>query len=165
MMGWIGRTIDGEFKIQIETSVLQSLEHFCMQSDRRETGGILVGRYSDDLAVAIVREATPPPSDSRFGRSWFVRGIRGLREILAKKWSASERTYYIGEWHFHPASRVEPSADDFQQMVEIGHAMKYDCREPLLIILGSSRRKGNRDLRAFVCPAGSAPREFVVELP
>jgi integrative and conjugative element protein (TIGR02256 family) len=126
-----------------------------------ETGGILVGRYSADLLLAIICEATPPPKDSRRGRTWFVRGIDGLRDLLDIRWKAKERTFYIGEWHFHPAVHVEPSDDDFEQMLKISHAREYECKEPLLLIVGAWMRQEQRTFRAFVCPADDVPREFL----
>ncbi|ADO70219.1 Mov34/MPN/PAD-1 family protein [Stigmatella aurantiaca] len=161
MTDWSGKTADGTFAVQIQAPVLGALDRLCREAGAFETGGILIGRYSDDLAVAIVREATPPPLDSRRGRSWFVRGVGGLGDILGNSWRAKERTYYVGEWHFHPVAHIEPSGDDFDQMLKISHAKKYDCKEPLLLILGTGKQDGWRSLRAFVCPAGCAPLELL----
>lgn len=157
---WRGRTVDGAFAAELEVSVFGALDRYCRDAGSVETGGILIGRYSDDRAVAIVREATPPPTDSKRGHSWFVRGVNGLREMLGKRWQAKARTFYIGEWHFHPASHVEPSSDDFVQMLEISRNREYDCREPLLLILGAGKHGGHRDFRAFVCPAQGVPLEL-----
>lgn len=160
MKTWRGSTDDGTFAVELQASVLGALDRYCRDAGSVETGGILVGRYSDDLALAIVREATPPPTDSKRGRSWFVRGMSGLREMLGNRWRASERTFYIGEWHFHPANHVEPSRDDFAQMLAISQAREYDCKEPLLLILGAGKHEGHRIFRAFVCPAEHAPLEL-----
>lgn len=164
MMSWRGKTGEGTFAVEVRASVLSALDRYCRDAGSSETGGILVGLYSDDLSLAIVSEATPPPTDSRRGRSWFVRGVNGLREMLGQRWRAKERNFYIGEWHFHPATHVEPSGDDFAQMLEISHAREYDCKEPLLLILGAGKHEGHRDFRAFVCPAGASPRELKPEV-
>jgi integrative and conjugative element protein (TIGR02256 family) len=160
MRTWRGQTEDGAFAVEIQASVLLALDRYCHDAGAVETGGILIGRYSEDLALAIVREATLPPADSKRGRSWFVRGVSGLREMLGKRWRAKERTFYIGEWHFHPASHVEPSSDDFSQMIQISRASEYDCKEPLLLIFGAGKHDGDRILRVFVSPAAGAPMEF-----
>jgi len=161
MTTWSGRTSDGTYGLLLEDPALRDLDRMCRDTAAVETGGVLIGRYSVDLAVAIVREATPPPSDSRRGHTWFERGVAGLREMLGRRWRARERTYYVGEWHFHPASRVVPSSDDFSQMVQIAHAEEYDCKEPLLVILGAGESRGMRSLRAFVCPVGGSPLELL----
>ena len=162
MNNWEGWTLDGAYGLRIQASVLRELNRMCLDAGSAETGGILVGRYSLDLMVAVVREATPPPSDSRRGRTWFNRGVAGLREMLAQRWRAKDRTHYLGEWHFHPVPIVVPSADDFSQMVQIAHAAEYKCREPLLIIVGSHEREGPRAVRAFVCPVSTSPMELLV---
>lgn len=160
MKTWKGRTEDGTFAVELRASVLGALNRYCRDAGSLETGGILIGRYSNDLAVAIVREATPPPTDSKRGCSWFVRGVSGLREMLGNRWQSRERTFYIGEWHFHPVNYIEPSGDDFAQMLEISKTREYTCKEPLLLILGGSQDEGQRILRVFVCPDAEAPREF-----
>lgn len=159
MRTWRGKTEDGTFAVELQASVLRALDRCCRDAGSAETGGISIGRYSDDLTLAIVREATAPPSDSKRGPSSFVRGVSGLREMLDERWRAAERIFYIGEWHFHPANRVEPSDDDFAQKIEIGQAGEYACKEPLLLILGAAEHEGHRIFRAFVCPAGDAPME------
>lgn len=160
MKTWKGRTEDGSFAVELQSSVLGALDRYCRDAGSVETGGILVGRYSDDLTLAIVREATPPPTDSKRGRSWFIRGVSGLTEMLSKRWRARERTFYLGEWHFHPATHVEPSNDDFAQMIEISRAREYVCKEPLLLILGAAKHEGQRIFRTFVCPAEEGPLEL-----
>lgn len=159
-MTWKGTTEDGTFSAEFEAPVLGALDRYCRNAGSSETGGILVGRYSNDLSLAIVREATPPPADSKRGRSWFVRGVSGLRDMLARRWRATVRSFYVGEWHFHPVDHIEPSSDDFAQMLEISHDRKYDCKEPLLLVLGAGEREGRRVFRAFVCPADGVPIEL-----
>lgn len=164
MTTWRGRTRDGTFAVHLPASVLDALSRYCCDAGSVETGGILIGSYSNDLAVALVSEATPPPADSKRGRSWFVRGVRGLSETLSKRWKAKQRTFYIGEWHFHPANHIEPSSDDFAQMIRISRAREYQCEEPVLLIMGASKHDvGGRPFRAFVCPRGDVPVEFLAE--
>lgn len=160
MTEWAGATADGSYRVLIEARALSDLDRMCQASGQIETGGVLVGYYSSDLSVAVVCEATLPPSDSRRGRSSFVRGIAGLREMFRRRWRSKIRTYYLGEWHFHPARQVEPSSDDVAQMAKIASADEYSCREPILVILCAAHRNARRALRAFVCPRGISPLEF-----
>lgn len=160
MTPWMGRSDDGTFAVELQSDVLCALDRYCRDAGSVETGGILVGRYSDDLSRAIVREATPPPPDSKQDSLCFVRGAIGLREMLVERWTASERTFYVGEWHFHPANHVEPSVDDFTQMLAISRSTEYYCRDPLLLILGAGEHDGRRVFRAFVCPAKRSPLEL-----
>ncbi|MCW5830676.1 MAG: Mov34/MPN/PAD-1 family protein [Deltaproteobacteria bacterium] len=161
MMTWKGKTEGGRFAVELPDTVINALDRYCREAGSSETGGILIGRHSADLSVATVYEATPPPSDSRRGRSWFLRGVNGLREMLHKRWRAVERTHYLGEWHFHPVAHIEPSSDDFEQMIEINNSKDYDCKEPIMLILGTGERQRQRPFRAFVCPDDGPPLELI----
>jgi len=160
MTTWSGRTRDGTYGLLIEEKVLRTLDHMCRDAGTVETGGVLVGRYSDDLAVAIVREATPPPLDSRRGASWFRRGVAGLRDELRRRWASNERSYYLGEWHYHPAVHLEPSQTDIGQMIEIRDDRNYHCAAPVMLIFGQSSDGGECSIRAFVFPRSCAYAEI-----
>lgn len=48
-----------------------------------------------------------------------------------------ERTeHYLGEWHLHPKSNPTPSATDIAQMKKIAQDKNFNCKEPILMILG-----------------------------
>lgn len=132
------------------------IDRECNRAGAAETGGILVGYYTSDRSTAVVTEALPPPKDSVRGRSWFQRGVAGLRGLLNKRWDSEFRTYYIGEWHYHPATIVEPSEDDLKQMYRINADPRYRCREPLMMIVGQGRNDGERPIRVFVFPHGAS---------
>ena len=99
-----------------------------------ETGGILFGHYSKDLEVAIVTHVFLNSDDSKSYRRNFQRGIRGFNTFSKRMWAKGE--FYLGEWHTHPFSLPEMSAQDRQQMIHIKNSIKYICSEPILIIIG-----------------------------
>ena len=101
-----------------------------------ETGGILIGRYSDDLSCALIESATRAPWDSNAGPNWFVRGKFGLRRLLNKNWGGGR--YYVGEWHSHPNFDPSPSADDIRAIQRIARDWSYACERPILAIVGGS---------------------------
>ncbi len=148
------------YALRITTESWRQIDRECRRAGVVETGGILVGNYTNDESTAVVTEAQPPPRDSARGRSWFHRGVAGLRGLLATRWESALRTYYIGEWHYHPASIVEPSGDDLAQMYAINIDPRYRCREPVMIIVGQGVNGGERPVRAFVFPHGGLFREF-----
>jgi integrative and conjugative element protein (TIGR02256 family) len=117
-----------------EKSVGEILRH-CQESSPRETGGILVGRYSAAQDCALVDNVTGAPEDSQRGRTWFVRGVRGLQTKLDLLWRRNEG-YYLGEWHFHPFGSPIPSSVDVEQLQKIARSRFYRCPEPVLMILG-----------------------------
>lgn len=126
---------DERFRVLLEGKALSHMFGLCRASRSQETGGILIGSYVDEDQTAHVVEATGPPSDSRSGATWFHRGTRGLTKLLARRWEDPRRTYYVGEWHFHPAHAPSASPQDERQMHEIALSPNYHCTRPLLIII------------------------------
>lgn len=121
----------------------------CRKAKGNETGGVLAGRYSDDLACAIVTAASGAPPDSSAGRSWFRRGLEGLQGWIGRLWK--DKSYYLGEWHYHPFAAPDPSGTDVSEMNDIAATESYKCPEPLLVIVGGNPRRAWR-IRAFVFP-------------
>lgn len=115
--------------------LIDRLESLCLEAGRVETGGILVGVYTEELDCAIVTGVSGPPRDSRGGPAWFIRGVYGLQRWLDGLWK-KERHYFLGDWHFHPGAVPEPSAQDIRQTEEIALSPKYMCPEPILLIVG-----------------------------
>lgn len=127
------------------------LERICTDAVNKETGGILIGHYSVNLNTALITLITGPPPDSKAGKTWFHRGVKGLWDILQQSLNCSN-TYYLGEWHFHPFASPTPSLQDLRQMKQIALDKKYNCPEPVLIILGGE--PGHFNIRSFVFPKG-----------
>jgi integrative and conjugative element protein (TIGR02256 family) len=160
------RTIDGVFGLLIQRQAWNQIERLCAAADEEETGGILSGRYTAERTTAVVSEATTPPADSQRGRCAFVRGVAGLQGLLRERWSTPERTYYVGEWHYHPAAAVEPSSTDIEQMVRIAKAGNYRCPEPIMVIVGRpADSPSTRPIRVFVFPAGRQIEMRITSLP
>jgi hypothetical protein len=154
-------TADREFTVRIDRRVIQVLDTECSRAPRIETGGILLGFHLSGGLVAVVTEATRAPQDSHSTATAFRRGSAGLTRLLKKRWYAKRRTFYVGEWHFHPANQVAPSGQDLQQMRAISLDANYHCKEPVLLIVGQSSPTTVRTMRAFVFPAGRDPSELL----
>ena len=145
---------DARFRVHVPGATVRRLLHLCRSSGARETGGILVGRYSATLDCARVSAASGPPADSVRGPSWFERGTRGLQAWLERRWT-SRGDHYLGEWHFHPYAAPVPSDTDLQQLARIARTVDYRCPEPLLLILGGDPA-GRWSISAHVVPSGWA---------
>jgi len=149
-----------EYLLEINNSILNKIEDECIRANSVETGGILIGNYSDDLKTAFISDATKQPVDSSFGSTWFFRGVVGLKRILLKKWHNDERAYYIGEWHYHPAFNTKPSKTDISQMKKISNSVEYQCKEPILLIVARNSQLC-LSMRIFIFPRNHDPVEFV----
>jgi len=156
-------THDRRFGVLLSRERISEALRFCRRAGRHETGGILIGRYTQSLDLAIVHEVIGPPRDSTAGKTWFRRGVEGLQEILAERWSKG-RDYYLGEWHFHPGSPPVPSLDDEEQMKALASTAEALCPEPILLILGGNPR-GKWTLSAHVYPRGKFPRQMTENRP
>jgi integrative and conjugative element protein (TIGR02256 family) len=159
IVGQRWETFSGEYALLVECKAWRRIESECKNAHGRETGGVLIGFYTEDKSTAVVTEVSGPPSDSSRYCGWFLRGIAGLKDLLARRWVLKRRTYYLGEWHYHPSLHVEPSGDDLAQMRSISQDPNYHCSKPIMIIIGKEYG-GGRQIRAFLFPQGEHHLEF-----
>lgn len=129
-------SVDGRYRLTVPENCTEAMLAHARASVPKETGGIIVGQYTEALDHAVLTDALGPPADSRGWATGFIRGVQGLARALRNLWSSSVTTYYLGEWHFHPFSAAQPSEDDADQMFSIAHNDRYRCPEPILLILG-----------------------------
>ena len=135
------------FGLRIPAKEIEAMVRNCKKAKRDETGGVLAGSYSDDHKCACVTSISDAPPDSKASGSWFRRGIQGLQKWIDKLWRS--KSYYLGEWHFHPFAPPTPSGTDITEMKSISTTDSYKCPEPLLVILGGNPA-GAWQIRAFV---------------
>jgi len=134
----------------------------CKAANCNETGGVLAGTYSGDHKCAHITSFSSAPPDSESGGSWFRRGIQGLQKWIDKQWRS--KSYYLGEWHFHPFAPPAPSGTDITEMKSIATTESYKCPEPLLVIIGGDPAQAWQ-IRAFVFPRGQNPVELFEVIP
>lgn len=129
------QTEDEKYGMKICKKFINHILNHCQNASPNETGGIMVGYYSDDLRWAIITDITGPPNDSILKRFFLYRGTNGLQKLLNSKWKYKKH-YYLGEWHFHPFSLPIPSQIDNMQMRSFANDRFLHCPEPILMILG-----------------------------
>lgn len=132
------RSRDQRFGFLVASRHVEQIVGFCLKADQRETGGILVGHYSQARDQAVVTSLPDPPADSTSGPTWFRRGVRGLSRLLEMTWK-KDGHFYLGEWHYHPGASSEPSSRDNAQMSSIARDPAYACPEPVLLVVGGNR--------------------------
>ena len=138
----------GEFGLKIADQELSQIINISTQANTKETGGILVGFYTETHDCAVVTAVSGAPPDSQSGRNWFSRGVAGLQRWLNLLW-LKKQYYYLGEWHLHPNGAPNPSQTDIDQMEAITTSSLYRCPEPILLIVGGSSTLGWK-MRAFI---------------
>ena len=130
-------TGDEGASVWLGPAAIQGMIAAASAAGKKETGGILIGRYGPIGWVADVLEATPQPEGSLAGWAWFQRSGQGLAELLRQRWEAG--LHYLGEWHYHPDASPSPSHSDLSAMQAIARDRSYLCPSPLLVIIGGSR--------------------------
>lgn len=141
---------DRTFGLRIPAEILSRILELSRRAAPRETGGILVGFYTESQNCAVVTEVSGAPSDSKSGRTFFVRGTAGLQRWLDKLWHKEPR-HYLGDWHFHPDAEPVPSPTDETQIKAIANAEAWKCPEPVLLIVGADAYSF-LDVRVYVFP-------------
>lgn len=125
---------DRRFGMKLSRAIIKRLLSHCAAAGALETGGILLGHYSEVRDLAVVKRVCGPPPDSVSGRTYFHRGIKGLQRLLDRLWLQKE--YYLGEWHFHPHASPTPSGTDAAQLEAFSKDVTLKCPEPILLIIG-----------------------------
>ena len=130
---------NGQYNVVLPYGEYEKILKYCVEAKPCETGGILIGNYSEDCCVAIIKEATSPPIDSTHKPAKFFRGTNNLMKKLDDAWK--QDCYYLGEWHYHPNSSPFPSLTDQDQMRVLSKDEKLNCPEPILLIIGESQKE------------------------
>jgi len=151
-------TPDGRFGIEILSKEMSTILKYCSEAKRQETGGILIGYYTDGYNMAVITHVSAPPIDSKCSTNFFVRGIKGLQRLLNKLWQYKE--YYLGEWHFHPYVAPIPSERDHHQMLTFSCKDTLKCPEPVLLIIGGDP-KSVWSAKVIVYPRGQSALEMI----
>lgn len=133
MIYWIGK--EHSLKVKMPENIWKRMRKLCIEGYPNECGGILIGRYSNDLKKAEIKEVMISKSSAGIKVN-FLREAREANSFLKRLWRLSSGTkYFIGEWHSHPNGNGAPSGMDDNAMYRIAKSKKCSCRRPVLIII------------------------------
>lgn len=141
---------DRTFGLKVPSGALSRVLELSRRAAPKETGGVLVGYYTEAQDCAVVTEVSAAPPDSRSGRNFVVRGTVGLQCWLNRLWRR-ERRFYLGDWHSHPGEAPRPSRTDIAQLEEIAEDESRNCPEPVALLIGGATADAN-DVAAYVYP-------------
>lgn len=147
---------DGRYGVALNAELVRTMLTKARASGQLETGGILIGYYNEHHNMAIVTRVDGPPSDSQASPTRFWRGVQGLNDLLNRMWTRPIRTYYLGEWHFHPFANAERSPIDDSTMQNLELRDSFGCPVPVLVILGGDP-ESEWSLRAWAYPGKLEP--------
>ena len=71
---------DGWAQVELMELAAKAIHDQCRRVRKKETGGILIGLYSDDGSSVSIKEAIGPPPGSLSTATGFTRGDSGLTE-------------------------------------------------------------------------------------
>lgn len=111
------------------------------RSDSLETGGVLIGYWSQDLKhVVIVHSVGPGPLAVHSRDSFLPDGNFHEKEI-ARLYDESGRTCtYLGDWHTHPIGGTELSRWDRRTLQVIARSPEARARTPIMAIIDTEEQ-------------------------
>lgn len=122
----------------------------------RETGGILVGRWTSASAALLTHVIGPGPK-ARHGFRRFTPDTEWQTTELASVWSSAPGLEYLGDWHTHPMGSATPSGRDRSVADAIAGYPPARNAQPIMLIL-SLGVTGRSQLGAFVLLGGELTR-------
>ena len=97
------------WSVHISSHAHRVIEEEVARWPQVETGGILIGRFSDAAQTFYVVDVVPAPNDSVRSAGRFVLGVQGVAAELRRYGeSCNNALYCLGTWHSH-LSDPDPS--------------------------------------------------------
>jgi hypothetical protein len=111
---WVPVAVDGapSWHVRIADRAHRKIVDEVAQWPTVETGGILVGRFSEAAQTFHIVDVLPAPEDSSRSAAEFVVGTVGVRATLTAYAECCDYSLYcLGTWHSHLGA-ADPSAQD-----------------------------------------------------
>jgi integrative and conjugative element protein (TIGR02256 family) len=102
-----------------------------------ETGGVLIGYWTEDNSEVVVTRAIGPGPKAIHRRYSFIPDAEYHEKEIARYYKESGRLHtYLGDWHTHPQSIPYPSRKDRRTLKRIATHAEARADVPLMAILG-----------------------------
>ena len=125
-----------ECTVYLPDAALQTMADIAQRARPNETGGTLIGYYSEDRALAHVVKALGVRRGARSSRTRFYRPPDDVDGKLAEIYrNSGGQLYYLGEWHSHPSGNLLPSATDLRTLQDLARSPDVATDTPILILL------------------------------
>lgn len=125
-----------DFKLEIDSTLLQKMSKLGLLHYPKEFGGFLVGRYSEDFSTLHILDCllTDIYINSALSFERVPKDLGGYFQHLYEQ----HGLYYIGEWHTHPDCSANYSQQDLMAMLGILKDPGVLIKNPILLILSLS---------------------------
>lgn len=128
-------TING-LKIIIKKDVISDIRTKYNFNTRYETGGIFLGKFSNENKVIEVIESHELKT-TFFSQVFYRRNVKKAQKIIDKRWSESGGILnYVGEWHTHPNMQAYPSSTDISSLKKMAEKVENVLPGIILLIAG-----------------------------
>src|SRR5688500_572542 len=100
-------------KVWVPRSILDSMTEEANRWLPLETGGMLLGYWSDDRSEAVITEVTGPGPKGAHSKTEFIPDDQYQDRMIDEIYARSGRRYrYLGDWHTHPLGEESLSYKD-----------------------------------------------------
>lgn len=128
-----------DWKIELSTLLLDEMQDDRTKALPNETGGVLIGAYDMARRRIYIVCQVKAPEDSISSPTSFIRGCTNLANRLNFIYETTlDNLTYIGEWHSHPDSNTQRSADDIKLHKAIVEYNRENCLPGCMMILGTN---------------------------
>lgn len=148
-------------RVRIAEELKSTMLSLARRHAPNETGGILVGRHTDDTVTVLAvsdagRNAVSEPT--RFERDG-AHCQAFLERTVAELGPGVD---YVGEWHSHPDGSPAPSSRDTQSFIEIAADPNYLTTAPVLLIVAPATSGQSVNWSASVFPVDGLARAITL---
>lgn len=107
-------------------------------SQKKEAGGVLLGRYIIDSNDVIVDIITVPMKGDQRSKKRFFRSARSHQAVIDAVWKASRHRFnYLGGWHTHPEHVPNMSKIDQKDWKKALKKEEFDNDVLYFVIVGT----------------------------
>jgi integrative and conjugative element protein (TIGR02256 family) len=120
----------------LHTSVLEFMTLEAEAKAPLETGGVLLGYFSQPGSVPVILYATGPGPHSIHQRYLYKPDSRFDESEIARLYALSgRRVAYLGDWHTHPGSACSLSERDRRTLRRIAICRAARVKTPVMLVL------------------------------
>lgn len=122
----------------MKKSVLLAIQEEATLWGDKETGGVLMGYWSDE-DTAVITTLVGPGQRAIHKPEFFIPDQVYHEKEIERIYTASNRTEtYLGDWHTHPHARAYLSQQDKSTLRKIARYKPARLSKPLMFILGTA---------------------------